>query len=157
MPWWSADGRSIYFASRRTGRFEVWNQALSGGAAAQVTPNGGYLSQQLEGLPGLYYTRADERQSSLYWLDPAGKEHLLIPSIRQRSFAVAKKGIYFLSGNAGEPGVWIYDFAQRRARLVANPASGAVSIFSVSKDGKRLYYSVQGPRNGDVMVARKIR
>lgn len=36
-PAWSADGKSVYFLSSRSGSNQVWRQAIIGGAAVQVT------------------------------------------------------------------------------------------------------------------------
>jgi WD40 repeat protein len=38
----SSDGNSIYFASDRTGAWQVWRQPVEGGAARQITTHGGF-------------------------------------------------------------------------------------------------------------------
>jgi len=40
IPGWSAEGEFIYLASNRTGSWEVWRVAVSGGRPLQVTTNG---------------------------------------------------------------------------------------------------------------------
>ena len=58
QPSWSQDGNSIYFASPRTGREEVWRVPASGGAAVQVTRDGGYTAFESEDGK-LYYNKSD--------------------------------------------------------------------------------------------------
>lgn len=59
-PRFSRDGRWIYFASNRSGRWQVWRKSMAGGPARQVTQNGGFAAQ--EGPEGtyLYYVKKDE-------------------------------------------------------------------------------------------------
>ena len=44
VPSWSNDGRWIYFASKRTGRWEVWKAPADGGQPVQVTKHGGFAA-----------------------------------------------------------------------------------------------------------------
>lgn len=52
FPRWSRDGRSLYFTSDRSGRFEIWKMAADGSSQVQITRNGGYVGQ--ESLDGKY-------------------------------------------------------------------------------------------------------
>ncbi|MDX9720008.1 MAG: S9 family peptidase [Myxococcota bacterium] len=63
-PQWSADGKSIYFLSNRSGSSQIWKQAVEGGEAEQVSqlpldvsdlkpsPDGNYLAFSAEVFPG---------------------------------------------------------------------------------------------------------
>jgi serine/threonine protein kinase len=57
IPSWSADGEFIYFASNRTGRWEIWRIAVSGGRPLQVTNNGGYMSRESRDGKWLYFSK----------------------------------------------------------------------------------------------------
>jgi Tol biopolymer transport system component len=46
VPAWSGDGRFLYFASDRTGSFELWREPASGGQATQVTRHGGFMARE---------------------------------------------------------------------------------------------------------------
>jgi Tol biopolymer transport system component len=50
VPSWSRDGRFIYYASNRTGRFEAWRVAAEGGIEEQLTSEGGVVP--VEGVDG---------------------------------------------------------------------------------------------------------
>ena len=67
VPSWSADGEFLYFASRRTGRWEVWKQRLSGGVPTQITRNGGYAARESQDGKWLYFSK-----DKTIWRIPAG-------------------------------------------------------------------------------------
>ena len=52
VPSWSRDGRWIYFASERSGGWEIWKMPSAGGPAVQVTNQGGYAA--FESLDGKF-------------------------------------------------------------------------------------------------------
>lgn len=54
---WSVDGKSLYFASERTGRSEIWKQPASGGERSQVTRDGGYVSRESPDRKWLYFAK----------------------------------------------------------------------------------------------------
>lgn len=63
VPSWSADGEFLYFASDRTGRWEVWKQATTGAKAIQITRNGGYAARESRDGKWLYFSK-DRRTTS---------------------------------------------------------------------------------------------
>ncbi|ARA92521.1 hypothetical protein AWN76_004610 [Rhodothermaceae bacterium RA] len=76
MPSWSRDGQAIYFASNRTGAWQIWRQRLGDEAAEQVTLHGGFAAQ--EGPEGrfLYLFRPD---TSGIWRYPLGLPQTVPP------------------------------------------------------------------------------
>ena len=66
VPTWSADGRSVYFVSDRSGQVEIWQVPKDGGEAVRVTRAGGirshvsadgryiYYSKHLPARPGIF-------------------------------------------------------------------------------------------------------
>ena len=59
VPSWSNDGRWIYFASKRTGRWEVWKAPADGGQAVQVTKHGGFAAFESRDGQSVYYAKGD--------------------------------------------------------------------------------------------------
>lgn len=58
-PHWSRDGASIYFASNRTGAWDIWRQPVDGGPAVQITRGGGVAAQESPDADALYFVRPD--------------------------------------------------------------------------------------------------
>jgi len=77
---WSHDSTSIYFASMRSGSWQVWKRSLSDGSTVQMTRHGGFRA--LEGQDGstLYFTKPD---SLGVWRisTPQGRETLVIDDL----------------------------------------------------------------------------
>jgi len=98
-PSWSHDGQWIYFASDRTGRIEVWKMPATGGAAVQVTHDGG--GPALESVDGefLYYQKfvGHSSQPGPLFRMPVkgGPEIQFLPRVSYWVIAVAAKAIYF--------------------------------------------------------------
>jgi Tol biopolymer transport system component len=72
LPSFSADGTSVFFASDRSGRWEVWNQRLRGGGARQITTHGGFAPQVSADGRRIYYSKRDAE--GLYSMPAAGGE-----------------------------------------------------------------------------------
>jgi hypothetical protein len=94
-PGWSHDGGWIYFASNRTGRWEVWKMPTEGGEPVQVTHSGGYVA--LESPDGKYLYYSKSVQSGLFRMPVgSGAEEQVLPKISGgSSFGVTAKGVYF--------------------------------------------------------------
>ena len=61
-PSWSVDGGSVYFASNRSGSWQVWRLDLESSRVSQVTREGGYraLEAELAGERVLFFSKRDE-------------------------------------------------------------------------------------------------
>ena len=99
VPSWSRDGKWIYFASHRTGAWQVWRAPVAGGAEEQITHLGGFAAFESFDGKVLYYAKG--RSEAGLWRKtlPDGPEQVYIPELKAGFwgyFAVAEKGIYFL-------------------------------------------------------------
>ena len=107
VPSWSHDGRWIYFTSTRGGTQQIWKVSPRGGAALQVTQDGGtYAKESVDGR-FIYYARTTGAIPSL-WRVPVsgGKEVQILPGIASSgNFAAARDGIYFEAQRPGAPEV----------------------------------------------------
>ena len=59
MPSWSSDGKSIYFASNRTGSLQIWRRELASGRETQVTHHGGFAGFESYDGKTLYFSKFD--------------------------------------------------------------------------------------------------
>jgi serine/threonine protein kinase len=99
VPTWSRDGRSIYFASTRTGVYQIWKVSPQGGEPVQVTQRGGtYGKESLDGKT-LYYAKLGGPRPTMWRVPVAGGEEVRIEInlASYSNFAVAREGIYFES------------------------------------------------------------
>jgi Tol biopolymer transport system component len=76
QPAWSADGKQIYFASDRSGRFEIWRMPWGGGPAEQVTKNGGASAYPSRDGKWIYYVVG--LQGSLRRIKPDGSDDTVV-------------------------------------------------------------------------------
>jgi serine/threonine protein kinase len=161
-PSWSRDGRWIYFASDRTGRFEVWRVPAQGGDATQVTDQGGFTSH--ESLDGrtLYYVKAQVPRQPLFARPiEGGPEMRVVEEILGRTFAVAEDGIYYFArtDRAGVGSLRFLDFARARSREVARldvPVAPGLGL-TVSPDRKTILFTAFKPQNVDLMLIENFR
>ncbi len=166
VPSWSADGDFLYFASDRTGRWEVWKQATSGGQAMQVTQNGGYASRESQDGKWLYFSK--DRSDSI-WRIPVqsasqliSREELVLgPSnnVQQRGWTLTPDELVFTErAGKGQPGALrAYQFLSKRIRLLLPLMEGFEDGrdygVSVSPDSKWILYSQLDRSGSNIMVA----
>jgi Tol biopolymer transport system component len=83
IPSWSHDCRWIYFASDRSGQYEVWKMPRDGGEAIQVTRTGGFVTFESPDGKYLYYTKFNPHSSVPLFRMPAGggEEVQVVPGI----------------------------------------------------------------------------
>jgi Tol biopolymer transport system component len=162
VPHWSRDGNWIYYASNRTGRYEIWRAPAKGGNGVQVTREGGWFASESHDGNLLYYTKnLDNRDAfSDLWKCPlpGGEETMILRSINSRQFDVRADGIYFLPHPAAEgvPAVRFYDFATRKDREIA-PVKGFAGSLAVSPDRKTFLLDMVTRTGANVMIVDNFR
>jgi Tol biopolymer transport system component len=158
VPSWSRDGSAIYFASNRTGPWQVWRRELSDGKETQMTRDGGFAAFESYDAKTLYYSRFDG--GGLWSVPVAGgaEQHLTDAPHRDYwgHFAVTDTGLYLVDSST-EPGPTIlyYGFQSRRLKpilmLKQCAQSGAANLFA-SRDGRTLLYAQFEARNSIMMA-----
>ncbi|HMB91255.1 MAG TPA: winged helix-turn-helix domain-containing protein [Rhodothermales bacterium] len=102
-PRWSRDGQWLYFSSDRTGTWQIWKTPTGGGAAQQVTQDGGRLAVESYDGTALYITRFGEPG---LWSLPinGGTPRLLIEHLTPDdwgNWAVTKAGLFVVYRDGG--------------------------------------------------------
>jgi Tol biopolymer transport system component/DNA-binding winged helix-turn-helix (wHTH) protein len=98
-PRWSRDGHWIYFSSDKSGRYEIYKMPAQGGTPVRVTKEGGInATESTDGLV-LYYAKTPHSPTAIWRVPVAGgQEEKVIDGLSYSlNFAVADKGIYFIS------------------------------------------------------------
>jgi Tol biopolymer transport system component/DNA-binding winged helix-turn-helix (wHTH) protein len=172
-PSWSRDGRWIYFASDRSGRWQVWkvpSSAEEAGDARQVTQGGGFAAIESTDGRHLYFTRKMsgtlDPQNALSRIPvEGGDEEVVVEGYRSShsSWDLTAEGLYFVDQEPSSSGTtWVVRFQgfdRRPATVVARlrhpPFLGGPAI-SVSSDG-RWMLSTQSQEESDLMLVESFR
>jgi Tol biopolymer transport system component/DNA-binding winged helix-turn-helix (wHTH) protein len=155
-PSWSRDGRWLYFASNRTGDFEIWRVPAEGGVAVRVTSAGGFFAQESPDGRTLYYVKGLAGGQALFARPTAGgEERRLLDGVRFKSFFVVDEGVYYLAARSdGRPGgeVRFHDFASDRTRVAASVGEAPYFGLSVSPDRRSILFTARRQPDDDVML-----
>jgi len=166
-PNWSADGKFLYFASDRSGRWDVWRQPSLGGPAVQVTRHGGYTSRESPDGSWLYF--AIPEIEAIYRLPvvksgvqfDAAKELVVGPPhhVQPEGWTLTRDEIIFIDRATASqpPAIRAYNPITHKTRLVL-PLNeifldrGDIGL-SISPDAKWILYSQLDRSGSNVMVA----
>ena len=168
-PIWSRDGAWIYYASNRSGRFEIWKVPAPAGSATaaapvQVTNAGGYSPYfSLDGNR-LFYTRTRTDPKGLYEMNlNTGGESLIEEDAGGSMYGhwtAGPAGLYFVANSSGrEISLRLFDLAKRQVQPFAKldgPVIRSPGI-SLSPDGKWFAYSRPEILGSDLMLVEDFR
>jgi Tol biopolymer transport system component/DNA-binding winged helix-turn-helix (wHTH) protein len=161
---WSHDGRWIYYASNRTGEWQVWKRTVDGGGQpVQVTKNGGFAPLEAPDGESIYYTKFDDHG---VWQVPVvgGEEVKILQDEPFRGywgyFAVGHDGLYFVgdtgTGGKRQAGIKFYDYGTKKITNICDmekaPYEGAPGL-SVSPDGRYILYVQLDEARNNLMLA----
>jgi Tol biopolymer transport system component len=147
VPSWSRDGRLIYYASNRTGRFEVWRVAAEGGIEEQLTSEGGVVPVESVDGRTLYY-QSTERGPLLARPTSGGRPRTVLSCVpTMSSWAVGARGIVYaecgpapnLSG-VRQQTLRYLDFASGKDAPLATVEGDWIGGLSIAPDGRSILY-----------------
>jgi Tol biopolymer transport system component/DNA-binding winged helix-turn-helix (wHTH) protein len=161
LPSWSSDGNSIYFTSKRSGRFEIWRLPAHGGKEEQITRNGGYLAFESTERKTLYYTLSQSGTEGLYAKSlPDGVEVQAInDNVAALGLAVFSDGAYYLSCGRNECDIRFYEFADARVQVLhkIGVRLDVASGLTVSPDRRTFLFSILNRPESDLMIIENFR
>jgi len=96
QPSWSADGKWIYFSSDSSGRFEIWRMPWGGGAAEQVTKEGGSSAYASRDGKWIYYVNGNTGPLRRIHPDGSGDAVVVDRQISLLQYTSIPGGIYFV-------------------------------------------------------------
>ncbi len=155
-PYWSKDGRWLYFSSNRSGIFEIWKISVDHPTeAVRLTHGGG--AAPLESADGtyLFFKRRNSERVDEAWKMPSnGGEAIRVldtlAALSVQSWAIDPAGIYFI-----EPfrRIAYYRFATGRVTTVVPLGKHAwVNGLAPSPDGRWLLYGQRDREVSDIML-----
>jgi serine/threonine protein kinase len=167
VPHWSADGEYLYFASERTGQWNIWMQPALGGPAMQVTRDGAYVSRESPDGKWLYFSNPNTE--AIFRL-PLSKSGLPISSAKElvvgpphhmqpEGWTLTRDEVIFIDRTAEghSPAIRAYDPKTTKTRLILplNELSLDRSDvgLSISPDSEWILYLQLDRSGSNVMVA----
>lgn len=155
VPNWSRDGQWVYFASNRTGMWQLWKMPAQGGPAVQVTTHGGFAANPSWDGKTIYYSKLNLPDPEVWQVPVQGGIETRVAQIRPDDWAnwvPVEKGIYFVSKDSSEhPNVIFFDFATFDLKKLTNLDKMPFWL-SASADGKSLFYEHLDQENGHIML-----
>jgi Tol biopolymer transport system component/tRNA A-37 threonylcarbamoyl transferase component Bud32 len=145
LPSYSRDGRFIYFASNRTGRFEIWRVPSAGGAEEQLSREGGFYPRESVDGHTLYYQRTVGASPLLARPTTGGAERTALSCVLTFGYAEAPDGVLHVacpmepSVGEGRP-LRLWDPRSGRDRDIAALAADVVVGLTPTADGKGVLY-----------------
>jgi Tol biopolymer transport system component/DNA-binding winged helix-turn-helix (wHTH) protein len=162
VPSWSHDDDWIYFASNRTGDWQVWKIQKSGGSPVQVTKQGGFAAAESPDGKYLYYAKHNLVSPEIWRMPVAGGDEMpVFPGIRPLDWAawtVIDNGILFVeSGTDGAPTVSFYNFSEQSVKRLAVLDREPPFWVTGTSDGKSVIFDQPGQEEGHIMLLENFR
>ena len=157
VPGCSRDGTSVYFASNRTGSWQVWRRELASRRETQVTRHGGFAAIESYDGKTIYYSRFEG--GGIWSIPVGGGEEQRVTDALHRCywghFAVTEAGIYLLDSDAApNPAIMYYSFHTRGLTPVfrlEHPVPWVADL-AASRDGRTVFFAEGNWHNSITMV-----
>jgi Tol biopolymer transport system component/DNA-binding winged helix-turn-helix (wHTH) protein len=155
VPNWSRDGKWLYFASDRTGMWQVWKAPVQGGPPVQVTTHGGFAAYPSMDGKTLYYSKGNMPSPEVWRVPVQGGIETRVSSVRPEdwaSWAPTEKGIYFVGKNGSEQAnVMFFDFGSSDVKKISK-LDKLPFWLSASADGNSLFYEHLDQESSHIML-----
>jgi serine/threonine protein kinase len=156
-PFWSRDGRSIYFDLCGPGQCDIWRMPAEGGKAVQITHKGG--SGAIESFDGkfLYYQQGWPHEISIWRVPVEGGEETKILGSASLSWlwTLGEEKIYFFNkaDPKGRSDFLTYDLKTGETRKIFTVERSIYSwSIAVSPDERTILFSLYGEASSDLML-----
>jgi Tol biopolymer transport system component len=160
VPNWSRDGKWVYFASNRSGLWQVWKVPIQGGPAVQMTFHGGFAAYPSVDGQTIYYSKFNLPNPEVWRVPVSGGVETRLPQVRPEDWASwvpLASGIYFVQkDNSQQPNVMFFEFATSQVRKVA-VLDKLPFWLSASPWGNSLLYEHPDEQNSQIMLLRNFR
>jgi Tol biopolymer transport system component/DNA-binding winged helix-turn-helix (wHTH) protein len=160
VPSWSRDGKWIYFASTRSGDFQVWKVPATGGPPVQVTRHGGHAALESPDGKFVYYAKNAAPEPEIWQVPVDGGAEAPLPLVRPGTWAswqVVDAGILFVGPSLGHRAVLsLFDFEHRRTTTIA-VLDRVPFWLGATPDGHAVAFDQPGQEQGQTMLVDNFR
>lgn len=154
-PFWSRDGRWVYFGSNRNQEWQIWKIPSAGGKAVQVTRSGGYRPVVSRDGRTLFFETWDEDHYAIWtrnFRDGEEKELIRLDSGFFDGWVLTPKGILFTTRDTDRVLEFgFYDFETKEIRDLFKHVRPGFR-FSASPDGEHLFFSQSDRDESDIVL-----
>jgi Tol biopolymer transport system component len=164
-PFWSRDGKSIYFLkSDRSGTGQIWKMPSGGGRAVQITRYAGTDLAVLQRSPDgefFFYSTGYPGPESVWRLPVEGGEATkILDAVHPEAlWTVGQDGICFFTNpdEKGHSDLSIYEFATGKIRKILTVDRPITYQVEVSPDGRTILYTQIDEAGSDLMLVENFR
>ena len=159
-PSWSHDGAWVYFASNRDGTFQVWKAPSNGGAAVQVTKQGGF--SPFESPDGQYVYYAKGRTVPGLWRVPVngGVEEVVLSHLKPGYWGywqICDGSVYFADKESPRNPAALFQYVLSTGKLtrlhdLEKPPIVADAGLAISPDCRTALYSQRDQSGSDIFL-----
>jgi Tol biopolymer transport system component/DNA-binding winged helix-turn-helix (wHTH) protein len=148
IPSWSHDGQWLYFCSNRSGKLQIWKRPFAGGAAVQLTQQGGMEAFEAPDGKTIYYLKG-RGIAGLWRVNNDGTREEPVPELAEagywRYWTINRSGLYFVAHNDQFPyQLKHFDFATRQTKTITTidklPAWLTPGL-AVAPDGRQILFA----------------
>jgi Tol biopolymer transport system component/DNA-binding winged helix-turn-helix (wHTH) protein len=152
-PFWSADGRWIYFNTERPD--VIWKVPLNGGAAVRLTGEGRFVPQESADGTRVFFYRAVGGPHQVWSATVDGSDERPVTGMPSDvGWTLTRSGLYFIDGPPRHSFLNYFDLATRQVHKVADlPGLPMIGKPAISSDGYTFFFSgIEQPEADIVLV-----
>ena len=166
-PSWSFNGKFLYFASQRTGQWEIWKRPWLGQEVVQVTHGGGYMSSESPDGKWLYFSKSEVEGIFRQPVSKLGSQSVSEPElvvgapyrVQTEGWALARNEVVFIDRATGDnpPVIRGFNLETKAVRSILPLhelfADRSDIGLSISPDEKWILYSELDRSGSNIMLA----
>ncbi|GAB3039161.1 winged helix-turn-helix domain-containing protein [Bowmanella dokdonensis] len=149
---WSGDGQSVIYGTNSSGDWQLRKYDIATKNNIQLTQNGGYSGLLHKNGKELFLTKF--HQDGLWQLDLSdGSEEFIsqdVEKINWRNWQIIDQGLVYYQRLGEVPGLYLHPWSGGKARILWPVPQGFIHQYSVSDNGKRLFYTHLNELQSDI-------